>query len=44
MGGEWYDWFLCSVRHIFGHFEFRVTGKEQSILVTYGPMASLQDK
>jgi len=34
---------LYNVRHIFGHFEFRATGKEQSISVTYALMTSLQD-
>jgi hypothetical protein len=34
---------LYSVRHIFGHFEFRATGEEQSISVTYALMTSPQD-
>jgi len=36
--GKWFNWILYSVRHIFGHFEFRAIGKEQSISVTYAPM------
>jgi hypothetical protein len=41
--GKRFNWILFSVRHIFGHFEFRATAKEQSISVTYALMTSLQD-
>jgi hypothetical protein len=34
---------LYCVRHIFGRFELKATGKEQSISVTYVFMTSLQD-